>query len=176
MSDPYRTAAKRKPPPSPRDYKLHLQTTPAPLLSIFGGKITTYRRLAEHALELLTPHLQPTTPWTATAPLPGGGIPDFQHFLTAAAAQYPFLPPQTLRRMAHAYGTRLHEATAGATTLEALGEHFGGGLHEAELNHLITSEWARTAEDILWRRSKLGLRLTPTQIARIATWLEQHHA
>ena len=145
-----------------RDYKLHLETTPAPMLSIFGGKITTYRRLAEHAMHMLAPHLQSTRPpWTATAPLPGGDAP-FETVLADARARWPAIPEPTLRRMAHAYGTRMEQA------LDPASEHFGAGLHEAELDYLRRVEWAHTADDVLWRRSKLGLRLDPAQKARVA--------
>ena len=150
-----------------RDYKLHLTTTPAPLLSIFGGKITTYRRLAEHALELLHPHL-PTpnpAPWTATAPLPGGEAP-FAQVLAQATATHPDFPEPTLRRLAHAYGTRIDQVLA-----SPLGEHLGAGLYESELRYLVATEWAHTADDVLWRRTKLGLRLDPLQRARLEQWM-----
>ena len=159
-----------------RDYKLHLENEPAPMLSVFGGKITTYRRLAEHAMEMLVPILSPPKPgaWTAGPPLPGGDIASFDAFLAEAAARYPFLPAPVLARMAHAYGTRLHTMLAGVTGLAGLGEDFGAGLHAAELRYLRDHEWARTAADVLWRRSKLGLRLDPAQRARVGAWMEAH--
>ena len=157
-----------------RDYKLHLEQEPAPMLSVFGGKITTYRRLAEHAMAMLDPILSPAKPgpWTATQPLPGGDFADFPTFLATATARYTFVPASVLTRLAHAYGSRLHTLLRDATNLAGLGECFGGGLYEAELRYLRTHEWARTAEDVLWRRSKLGLRLDPAQRDRVAAWME----
>ncbi len=155
-----------------RDYKLHLEPHPAPMLSIFGGKITTYRRLAEHALDLLAPllPLPRPAPWTATAPLPGGDRP-FPAVLAQARADWPALPEPTLRRLAHAYGTRMNTVLGAAP-----GRDFGAGLHEAEVDYLVRHEWARTAEDVLWRRTKLGLRLDPAAQAALAAWMEHRHA
>ena len=160
-----------------RDYKLHLEATPAPMLSVFGGKITTYRRLAEHAMEMLIPLLSPPRPdaWTAGVPLPGGDMADFAGFLDAAAVARPWLPHQMVERMAHAYGTRLDQVLGDAADLGGLGEDFGAGLHAAELGYLMRHEWAQTAEDVLWRRSKLGLRLDAGQRARVQHWMEAHH-
>ncbi|MGI4951965.1 MAG: glycerol-3-phosphate dehydrogenase [Janthinobacterium lividum] len=157
-----------------RDYKLHLEQEPAPMLSVFGGKITTYRRLAEHAMAMLDPLLSPARPgaWTATQPLPGGDIPDFAAFLADCRRRYAFLPDAVLTRLAHAYGSRLPAVLGGATDLAGLGEHFGAGLYAAELRYLREHEWARTGEDVLWRRSKLGLRLDPAQRARVAAAME----
>ena len=152
-----------------RDYKLHLETGPSPILSVFGGKITTYRRLAEHALELLQPHLPSGPPWTAAAPLPGGDA-SYATTRDKAAITYPFLPVPTLDRMTHAYGTRLNQAVA--PNLAAMGEHFGAGLYESELAHLVAHEWAATADDVLWRRTKLGLRFTPAERARLEARLQ----
>jgi len=156
-----------------RDYVLALDRgwdgRAAPLLSVFGGKITTYRRLAEHALAKLGVEARP---WTASAPLPGGDIPDgdFTAFLAAQRARYPWAAPAMLARMAHAYGTRLTEVLGDAQGVQDLGQHFGGGLHAAEVIYLIRQEWARSAEDVLWRRSKLGLHLTGEEQARLAQW------
>jgi len=138
-----------------RDYVLDLDAPPggARLLSVFGGKITTYRRLAEHALEKLGVAGQS---WTATRPLPGGDMPDgdFDAWFAAFAARHPNLPPQRAKRLARAYGTR-------AETILAMepGQDLGGGLTEAELDYLVREEFARTAEDVLYRRSKLGLHI-----------------
>jgi len=157
-----------------RDYKLHLEQEPAPMLSVFGGKITTYRRLAEHAMAMLEPLLSPARPgaWTATQPLPGGDIPAFPAFLADCRSRYPFLPEAVLARLAHAYGSRLPMVLGGATDLAGLGEHFGAGLYAVELRYLREHEWARTGEDVLWRRSKLGLRLDAAQRARVAAAME----
>jgi glycerol-3-phosphate dehydrogenase len=158
-----------------RDYVLKLDApagTPA-LLSVFGGKITTYRRLAESALALLAPHLPKATGqapgWTAHAQLPGGDFPvdGFEAAVLQAAARYPFLPAATVRRLFRAYGTRIDDLLDGATSWADLGEVFGADLTAAELRYLIRAEWAHTAEDVVWRRSKLGLRLSAAQIAHL---------
>ncbi len=158
-----------------RDYVLELRAAPAPVLSVFGGKITTYRRLAEHALDRLLPHLAAPRPaaWTGGAPLPGGDLPggDFARFLRELRGRHPWLPPALSHRLARAYGTRAGAILADARGMADLGEPFGGGLTEAELRHMMDAEWARTAEDALWRRSKLGLHLAPAQAARVAEWM-----
>ncbi len=148
----------------------------APLLSIFGGKITTYRKLAEHALAQLLPLLGSTAPaWTEGAPLPGGDLPgaDFEAFLARLRSDYPWLPGALARRYARAYGTRTQVLLSGIRSLAELGEDFGGGLYEAEADYLVHHEWAMSAEDILWRRSKLGLHLSSEAEARMETWLER---
>ncbi len=158
-----------------RDYVLKLDAPPgAPaLLSIFGGKITTYRRLAEMSLAMLLPHLPAVSGqaagWTGREPLPGGDFPTdgFENQLAAAAARYPFVPGPTLRRLLRAYGTRIDRLIGDATCRADLGRVFGADLTEAELRYLVNAEWARTAADVVWRRSKLGLRLSPDQIAAI---------
>jgi glycerol-3-phosphate dehydrogenase len=158
-----------------RDYVLRLGRDAAPqLLSIFGGKITTYRKLAEHALEKLAPYLPPMEgAWTDAAPLPGGDISagDFEAFLAGFAARHRFLPPATARRLARAYGTLADALIGDATNLDALGEDFGGGLSAREIEWLVGQEFARSADDILWRRSKLGLHLPADAAARIDAWL-----
>ena len=147
----------------------------APLLSVFGGKITTYRHLAAEAVEQLQPFLPALqgSDWTGTAPLPGG---DFA--MTAArakaaelAARYRFLPAAEAKRLIRLYGTRAFGFLGNAASLAELGEHFGHGLTAAEVDHLVANEWARTADDILWRRTKLGLHFTPEQTARLAAYL-----
>jgi len=155
-----------------RDYVLDLDAGQgkAPMLSIFGGKITTYRKLAEHALGELARLLPRTGPaWTAGATLPGGAMPggDFERFLAAAEAERPNFPRPLLRRLARAYGTRIAEILGPAATPDALGADLGGGLHEAEIDYLVRAEWARTAEDILFRRSKLGLHVPAETASRI---------
>jgi len=142
-----------------RDYVLELGTAGTPqYLSVFGGKITTHRRLAEHALEKLAPFLPPMGPaWTADAPLPGGDIADFDAFVADVQRRWPFLPGMTALRLARAYGTRIDRVIGDARSLADLGEDLGGGLSARELDYLVAHEWARTADDILWRRSKLGL-------------------
>lgn len=159
-----------------RDYVFELDRgwdgkAPA-LLSVFGGKITTYRKLAEHALERLG---VTGASWTVGAPLPGGDIPglDFETFAAQQQRFYPWLPAATVRRMARAYGTRLPRVLGDARALADLGQHFGGGLHAAEVLYLIRHEFARSPDDILWRRSKLGLHLTPDERARLVHWFDR---
>jgi glycerol-3-phosphate dehydrogenase len=138
-----------------RDYVLDLDAPPgaAKLLSVFGGKITTYRRLAEHALEKLC---APGKPWTASKPLPGGNMPnaDFEAWFKSFQARHPDLPPARARRLARAYGTNAERIASSRQ-----GQDFGAGLTEAEVDYLTVNEFARTAEDILFRRSKLGLHV-----------------
>ena len=156
-----------------RDYLLECDATSerAPLLSVFGGKITTYRRLAEEALDLLTLSLSHMkAAWTADAALPGGDIPnaDFDGFLAEFRRSVPWLPEALARRYARAYGTRVDRLLAGARSLTELGEDFGGGLYGAEIDYLVSQEWAQTADDILWRRSKLGLHVSAETARRLA--------
>jgi len=160
-----------------RDYVFDIDADKgqAPMLSIFGGKITTYRKLAEHALEKLQPLMGfPRPAWTERAVLPGGDLPgaDFERFLAQFTAARPWLPAPLARRYARAYGTRVERFVGGAG-LEALGEHLGDGLYEAEIDYLIRNEWAHTAEDILWRRSKLGLHVSEETRARLLDSLER---
>lgn len=165
-----------------RDYTLDLDAPAgaAPLLSVFGGKITTYRCLALEAVDdLLTALGKPVSAglgrnWTADAPLPGGDIPnaDFDGFLRQLEAEYPFLPQGLARRYARAYGTRSRRMLGPAQSLDALGADLGDGVYEAELRYLRDVEWAETAEDVLWRRSKLGLHVsTRTQMA-VVDWFK----
>jgi len=153
----------------------------APLLSIFGGKITTYRKLAEHALDKLLPRLgagrPPRPAWTERATLPGGDLPgaDFASFLSEFRAARPWLPGELARRLARAYGTRAEALLGSARGLADLGEDLGAGLHEAEADYLIDREWAQSAEDILWRRSKLGLHLPQGGAARLDDWIARRH-
>lgn len=145
-----------------RDYAFELNTDQkqAPLLSIFGGKITTHRKLAEHALQELKPFFpHMTAPWTQNAPLPGGDIPkgDFDGFLKWLGDKYPWLPVTLLNRYAKQYGTRVERVLQDARQLSDLGENLGADLYERELAYLMREEWAKTPEDVLWRRTKLGL-------------------
>ena len=146
-----------------RDYVLDLEAPEGggALLSVFGGKITTYRRLAEHAMEKLAAILPCGPAWTGTAPLPGGDMPDadFGWFAAGFAAAHPFLVPALALRLARAYGTLAADALGGAGSLEAMGRDHGAGLHQCEVDYLVAREWAVTADDILWRQSKLGLHV-----------------
>ena len=164
-----------------RDYVFDLAAPggQAPMLSIYGGKITTYRRLAEHALEQLRPLLGLSAgPWTGSAPLPGGDIADadFDGFHAQAGTRYPWLPADMLHRLARAYGTRMERVLGTAASVQDLGRSFGHGLYEAELDYLASREWARSAEDVLWRRSKLGLHMPRPARARIADWFSTETA
>jgi glycerol-3-phosphate dehydrogenase len=159
-----------------RDYAFDLDAPAgeAPLLSVFGGKITTYRRLAEHALARLRPVLGfDRGAWTAAASLPGGDMPnaDFEAFFGALQMERTWLPPALARRYARAYGTRVSALLGAAHSLADLGEPLGGGLYEAEVDYLVQNEWAQIAEDILWRRSKLGLHVGHETAARLRAWL-----
>ena len=159
-----------------RDYVFVLDTgegKAAPILSIYGGKITTFRKLAEHALARLSKHFPiPGAAWTADAVLPGGDIAgeDFASFVAAKQAEYAWMPSVMLMRLASAYGTRMDRVIGAATSLDQLGEHLGGTLYAAELRYLVEHEYARTAEDVLWRRSKLGLHLSPDDQRRVEGW------
>src|SRR5438128_8906365 len=160
-----------------RDYVFELDTPGrAPLLSIYGGKITTYRRLAEEALEKLSPWLNGAAAregWTARSPLPGGDLDVSAVGALAAelARSYPFLSPSHASRLAHAYGTRAVKVLGNAKTMADLGQSFGATLTESEVRYLIANEWACTADDIVWRRAKLGLRLSASEIAAIDEWI-----
>ncbi|MDB5510490.1 MAG: glycerol-3-phosphate dehydrogenase [Hyphomicrobiales bacterium] len=154
-----------------RDYVLELDQTAAPVLSVFGGKITTFRRLAEQALDELSPVFPDMrSAWTARATLPGGDLPgcDIAAFETRLQADYPFLGPAVARRLARSYGSRAHDFLGRAKCVEDLGEQFGHGFSAAELAYLRDIEAAQRVEDILWRRSKLGLHLEASAQARVA--------
>lgn len=143
-----------------RDYRLVPEESFGPkLLSVFGGKITTYRHLAEEAVDLLTG----PKGWTANSPLPGGALDnaDFEAFAAAQERRYSEFPVPLIRRYASAYGTRMDRIIGPAKRPDELGRDFGGGLYEAEVRYLAAHEWARTADDILWRRTKLGLHAPP---------------
>jgi glycerol-3-phosphate dehydrogenase len=156
------------------------ETSP-PILSVFGGKITTYRRLAEAALDRLDPYLAgigEKAGWTAHAPLPGGDFAiDGLATLTAGiAARYPFLPKPLAARLARTYGTRSHRLIGEAESMAGMGRSFGGEdsgapLTEREIRYLIAEEWARTAEDILWRRTRLGLHMDEAERRAVAAFV-----
>lgn len=136
----------------------------APLISVFGGKLTTYRRLSETVLARLARRFPGMdAPWTATAPLPGGDFgPDgMEVYLHEGKTRWPWLPPSTLRRYVRSYGTRTEMVVGKAHSLAEMGADFGAGLYETELDYLAVHEFARTADDVLWRRGKLGLHLSP---------------
>ena len=159
-----------------RDYVLDLEGGPnqAPLLSVFGGKITVYRRLAEHALEKLRPFLPAMeAPWTASAPLPGGDMPrgDFDSLVDTLGAAYPGLERGWLRSLARRHGTLCTDILGDAVSEPDLGTHFGAGLYAREVDHLVGNEWALTAEDILWRRTKRGLHMNESGQRAVAEYV-----
>ncbi|EEE38359.1 aerobic glycerol-3-phosphate dehydrogenase [Rhodobacteraceae bacterium KLH11] len=160
-----------------RDYTLKVDMAGgAPVLNVFGGKITTYRRLAESALEKVADHFPDLPgPWTAGVALPGGDFPvDGVADLTQSLlTEYPFLTKIWAQRLIRAYGTEAFVLLGSAKALADLGEDFGATLTETELQWLMDKEYARTAEDVVWRRNKLGLRLTSEQIARIKAWMAE---
>lgn len=160
-----------------RDYRLELsgERGEPPLLSVFGGKITTYRKLAETALRKLQPWIGGgDREWTAREALPGGDIPhgDLQAFLADVARRWPFLPASSAWRLARAYGTRIERVLGAARSWADLGGDLGVGLSRAEIAYLQTHEWARSAEDILWRRTKVGLHMSPSQRDQVREALE----
>ncbi|HEX9206901.1 MAG TPA: glycerol-3-phosphate dehydrogenase [Steroidobacteraceae bacterium] len=157
-----------------RDYVLDLQDQGPPLLSVYGGKLTTYRKLAEDVVGMLLRALGYSAPaWTVRVPLPGGDIPggDFDGFRTRLARRYQWLDRALLWRYARAYGTRIDRLLGDCERMEDLGEEVLPGLHAREIEHLRREEFARTAEDILYRRSKLGLHVPRAGSARLDAWL-----
>ena len=170
-----------KPEAATRGYKLDLspEAEGAPLLSVFGGKITTYRHLAQEAVDLMASRLPALSgpAWTAGKALPGGNFAiDGAAALTdALGTRYPFLERGWAVRLVRAYGTDAATILGEAKTLAECGEHFGHGLTEAEVRHLVAREWAQTAEDVLWRRSKLGLHFTADETAELEQWLIRQH-
>ena len=163
-----------------RDYTLRVDSTAgAPLLNVFGGKITTYRRLAESALTQIAAHLPVQAgAWTAGAPLPGGDFPvdGVDALVTDLRARHPFLDAFWARRLVRAYGTEAAEILGDAQSADALGRDFGATLTEAEVAWLMAREYARTAADVVWRRNKLGLRLDADAIAALDAWMAQHRS
>jgi glycerol-3-phosphate dehydrogenase len=161
-----------------RDYVLDLEFPGGvPLLNVFGGKITTYRRLAEAALARLAPHLPRTAgSWTRAATLPGGDFPvtGVARITAELAAAYPFLTPDWAARLIRAYGTEADKLLGHARRAADLGRDFGATLTEAELDWAMRREFARTGADVLWRRSKLGLRMTQVQRDAVADWMVRH--
>jgi glycerol-3-phosphate dehydrogenase len=165
-----------------RDYLLECDEKTAPFLNVWGGKITTYRKLSEEALDILLPRLGSTAPdWTAGTPLPGGDLQqagklvatyDFDAFASAFRAAHGWLPTKLAQRYARCYGTRAVRMLDGAKSMQDLGEELSPGVFEQEARYLFDVEWARSAEDILWRRTKCGLHCQPHHAARLQQWLE----
>ncbi len=159
-----------------RDYHLMVDAgadvKQPPLLSIFGGKITTYRKLAEHAMQKLEPWTGAAKSWTGIEALPGGDFEDrdFRALLEDYELEFPRLPSAWLRRVLRRHGTLAREVIGDARDEAGMGELFGGGLYECELRYVIKHEWASTADDVLWRRTKCGLHMTPAERERVAAW------
>ena len=158
-----------------RDYVLELEDEggKAPLLNVFGGKITTFRRLSEHALQKLKPFFpEARGDWTKGASLPGGDIANanFEAFAAEQTRRYSWLTPAHVRRLCRAYGTRISRVIGEARAVGDLGHHFGGDLYEAEVRYLQDQEWAASAEDVLWRRSKLGLHAPAGTAEALRAW------
>lgn len=166
-----------------RDYHLEVDGSmgKAPLLSVFGGKITTYRRLAEHALKDLAPwYPQMGAPWTAERALVDGELADaptfeqaFDQFVAGASTNKPALPRELVRILARRHGTGLDDLLEHVKTVADLGRHFGGSLYEAEVRYLVRDEWAVDAEDVLWRRTKEGLHMTAAEREAFTLWLAE---
>ncbi len=164
-----------------RDYVLDVQgrNGDPPLLDIFGGKITTYRHLAEDALAKLE-HWFPDmpAPWTRGVALPGGDfdVGGFDALTEGLEHAFPAIDPVVIRRLARAYGTTTRTLLAGVRDVADLGTHFGAGLYQREVEYMIRNEWAMTADDIVWRRSKLGLRLTRAEVDRLGGWIGDNYS
>ena len=160
-----------------RDYVLKADAPEgeAPLIDVFGGKITTYRRLAEQMLEKIEDFLGPRgAKWTAAAPLPGGDFPPegFEREVESLKAAYPFLDHGHAARLTRLYGTRARALLGPAASAADLGRCFGADLFEAEIRYLVGQEWATTAEDVLWRRTKRGLRLSAQEAAALDDYMQ----
>ncbi len=162
-----------------RDYTLdvHDENGKAPLLSVFGGKLTTYRKLAEHALEKLSRYYDNCGPaWTKNGILPGGHLEtDRDTYAARLRRRFNWLPEALARRYTRTYGTRCEMVIGDAGSLAELGEHFGHNLYEAELRYLTEHEWAVDLDDVIWRRTKLGMWLDDAQQQRVAQWLAERH-
>jgi glycerol-3-phosphate dehydrogenase len=155
-----------------RDYTLRVddESGAAPVLSVFGGKITTYRRLAEHAMERLAPYFPDMKgPWTARTPLPGSDFPDRKLAQSEFFHRYRGRPSEVLRGVFRRHGAHASRVLGDGE----LGEHFGGGLTERELRYFVEHEWARSADDVLWRRTKAGLAMSAAQRSRVAQAMAQ---
>ena len=142
------------------------------MLSIFGGKITTFRTLAEHALQKLKNYFPGmSAPWTASNIMPGGDIANVADYAKQLQQQYPFLSEAHAYRLSESYGSRAKLILQGCQSQADLGELFVADLSAKEVDYLVQHEWAQTSEDILWRRSKLGLYVSESQIANLTAYL-----
>jgi glycerol-3-phosphate dehydrogenase len=156
-----------------RDYVLTLDEREAPLLTVYGGKITTYRRMAEQALDRLAHLFEAGPAWTRDARLPGGEFPwdGIERLVAETRRARPFLSEAHAWRLVRAYGTRVDRVLGPARSLEDLGPWLGADLTGAEVRYLMEREWAQTEDDVLWRRTKLGLRFSPDERERLAKFM-----
>ena len=160
-----------------RDYVLDLDAGKPMLLSVYGGKLTTYRRLSEQVMEKIAPFYPALgKSWSGSKPLSGGdlGFPDFRAFVDDLARRYPQLDPVWLQRLARRHGKAAQDILGDARTVADLGESFGGGLYAREVDYLMRQEWAREADDVLWRRTKCGLWASASDRERLAQWMAQN--
>ena len=156
-----------------RDYEIERLEEPHPILSIYGGKVTTYRVLAEHVMEELRDYFPGLgNPWTRTATLPGGDFESIENLKARLAASYPWLGEKVVARWVSTYGGKSFEIISEGRDLKDMGLDFGHGLYQREVDYLIEYEWARTAEDILWRRTKLGYLFSEQQAISLGNYLE----
>jgi glycerol-3-phosphate dehydrogenase len=147
----------------------------APLISVFGGKITTYRKLAEAATDKICTFFPNAGPeWTKHAPLPGGNFTDWNALVAEFGSEFRWLPEKLAKRYARTYGTRTYELLRDCSSVESLGQLFGGNLYAAEVEYVREHEWAISAEDIVWRRTKQGLRMKDAQVDALQAYLEQN--
>lgn len=159
-----------------RDYVIRVDGDEPPVINIFGGKITTYRRLSESILEKIEDSIGALAgPWTAGSHLPGGNfeVVDYDSLVIKLKAEYEFLDFQLAERLVRSYGTNAWVVMKGAMNAEDMGQDFGGSLSEREVKYLVRNEWAECAEDVVWRRSKLGLRLDEIEISALEDWMQQ---
>jgi glycerol-3-phosphate dehydrogenase len=163
-----------------RDYHLLLDKGPwpddPPLVSVFGGKITTYRRLAEQVMAKLGEKFPGKAPWTHTEALPGGELQglSFRGLLLDYRRRHPRLPKIWLARALRRHGSLAEEIIGDAKVERDLGRNFGGGLYQREVDYLVKNEWAREADDVLWRRTKCGLHMTADEKAAVRDYLAKH--
>jgi glycerol-3-phosphate dehydrogenase len=162
-----------EPQDTPRDYVLVADNEGAPLVTVIGGKITTFRRLAEAVLDKLVPLFGVRRAWTAQSRLPGGdfAVDGVERLVAETRAAWRFLAEAHARRLVNAYGTRVRRILGDAKSLDDLGPQLGADLTDAEVRYLMAHEWAQTEDDVLWRRSKLGLRVTREERARLGTFM-----
>ena len=155
-----------------RDYELEILEKPHPILSVYGGKVTTYRVLSEHVLDELEDYFPDMgDSWTREATLPGGDYKDTGSLSSELSAKYPWLDASLLKRWLGTYGTQSYEIIGSAGSMADLGQDFGQGLCQSEVDYLVQQEWAHTAEDILWRRTKLGYLFSQQQVQALDAYL-----